>query len=76
MNDSSSLWQYRLWSFLGRDTKLESFLAKNHLESMKSMNFENWSSDEVSKSGPHIRKLSDLKIHVIKNIYSSMKKKS
>ena len=23
------LWQYRLWSFRGRDTKLESFLAKN-----------------------------------------------
>ena len=25
---SCSLWQYRLWSFQGRDTKLERFLAK------------------------------------------------
>ena len=25
------LWQYRLWSFQGKDTKLESFLAKNQL---------------------------------------------
>ena len=26
-----TLWQYRLWSFQGRDTKLERFLAKNQL---------------------------------------------
>ena len=26
---SSSVWQYQLWSFQGRDTKLERFLAKN-----------------------------------------------
>ena len=25
------LWQYRLWSFQGRDTKLERILAKNQL---------------------------------------------
>ena len=25
------LWQYSLWSFQGRDTKLERFLAQNHL---------------------------------------------
>ena len=25
------LWQYRLWSFQGRDTKLEGFLAQNQL---------------------------------------------
>ena len=28
-----SLWQYRLWSFQGKDTKLESFLPKNQLQS-------------------------------------------
>ena len=27
------VWQYRLWSFHGRDTKLERFLAKNQLYS-------------------------------------------
>ena len=27
------IWQYRLWSFQGRDTKLERFLAKNQLKS-------------------------------------------
>ena len=27
------LWHYRLWSFQGRDTKLERFLAKNQLYS-------------------------------------------
>jgi hypothetical protein len=26
-----TLWQYRLWSFQGSDTKLERFLAKNQL---------------------------------------------
>ena len=25
------LWQYRLWSFQGRDTKFEMFLAKHQL---------------------------------------------
>ena len=28
-----SLWHFRLWSFQGRDTKLERFLAKNQLYS-------------------------------------------
>ena len=28
---SSKLWQYWLWSFQGKDTKLEMFLAKNQL---------------------------------------------
>jgi hypothetical protein len=36
-----------LWSFKGRDTKLERFLAKNQL---KLPNFENWSNEELSKS--------------------------
>ena len=27
------LWHFRLWSFQGRDTKLERFLAKNQLYS-------------------------------------------
>ena len=27
------LWHYWLWSFQGRDTKLERFLAKNQLQS-------------------------------------------
>ena len=28
---SPTLWHYRLWSFQGRDTKLERFLHKNQL---------------------------------------------
>ena len=44
------LWQYRLWSFQRRDTKLESFLAKNHHAQRKVLNFANWCSGEVSKS--------------------------
>jgi len=28
-----TLWHFRLWSFQGRDTKLERFLAKNQLYS-------------------------------------------
>ena len=39
------LWHSRLWSFQGRDTKLERFMAKNQLS-----NFENWSNGELSKS--------------------------
>ena len=46
------LWQYRLWSFQGRDIKLEGFLAKN-LHVRKSLNFENWSSGELSKISHH-----------------------
>ena len=30
---SSTLWHFRLWSFQGKDTKLERFLAKNQLYS-------------------------------------------
>ena len=50
------LLQYRLWSFQGRDTKLESLLDRNQYTHRKSLNFENWSSGELSKSGHHFRK--------------------
>ena len=33
------VWQYRLWSFQVRDTKLERFLAKNQLESNEIIEF-------------------------------------
>ena len=36
----SVLWQYQLWSFQERDTKLESFLPKNQLTKRKLLNFE------------------------------------
>ena len=39
------LWQYRLWNFQGRDTKLERFLAKNQLQSNEIIEFwelEQW----------------------------------
>ena len=39
-----TLWQYRLWSFLGRVTKLKWFLAKSQLK------FANWCNGDVSKS--------------------------
>ena len=45
-----NLWQYRLWSFQRRDTKLGSFLAKNYHAQRKVLNFANWCSREVSKS--------------------------
>ena len=45
------LWQYRLWSFQGRDTTLERFVAKNQLKSNEIIqNFDNWSR-ELSKVG-------------------------
>ena len=31
IRNSYKVWQYRLWSFQGRDTKLDRFLAKNQL---------------------------------------------
>ena len=43
-----SLWQYWLWSFQGRNTQLERFLAIG--TQRKSLNFENWRSGEVSKN--------------------------
>ena len=46
----SLIWQYQLWSFQGRDTKLERFLAKINCIQMKLPNFENWSNGELSKS--------------------------
>ena len=45
------IWQYRLWSFQDRDTKLERFLA-NCIQ-MKLPNFENLSNGELSKIGHH-----------------------
>ena len=42
------LWQYRLWSFQGRDTKLERFLAKINCSQMKLLNFENWTNGGLS----------------------------
>ena len=51
-----NLWHFRLWSFQGRDTKLERFLAKNQLYSNEIPNFENWSNGELSKIGHHFRK--------------------
>ena len=45
-----TIWHFRLWSFQGRDTKLERFLAKNQLYSNEITNFENWSNGELSKS--------------------------
>ena len=51
-----SVWQYRLWSFQGRDTKLERFWAKNQHANRKLLNFENWSSGKLSKIEHHFRK--------------------
>ena len=44
-----TLWQFRLWSFQGRDAKLERFLAKNNCSQMKSLDFASWCYGEVSK---------------------------
>ena len=55
------LWQ--LWSFQGRDTKLERFLARNRQTQGKSLKFENWSSGEMS-----------ITKNLLLNSYCSMKK--
>ena len=47
------IWQYRLWSFKSGDTKLERFLLENQHTQRKSLNFENWCSDELSYIGHH-----------------------
>ena len=38
------LWQYKLWSFLTGDTKLERVLPKNQHTQRKLFNFEYWIS--------------------------------
>ena len=48
-----ALWQYGLWSFQRRDTKLERVLPKNQRTQRKLLNFENWFSGEVSEIGHH-----------------------
>ena len=50
------VWQYRLWSFKSRDTKLERFFPKNQHTQRKLLNFENWFSGEVSKIGHRFSK--------------------
>ena len=55
MSSDSKVWQYRLWSFQGRDTKLERFLGKNQQDKRKLSNFENSSRGELSKIGHHFR---------------------
>ena len=49
-------WQSRLWSFQGRDTKLERFWLKFNCDQMKLPNFDNWSNGELSKFGHHFIK--------------------
>ena len=44
------LWQYRLWGFQTRDTKLGRFLPENQHTQRKLMNFEFWINDKLSKS--------------------------
>ena len=42
--DFNTKWQYQLWTFQARDTKLKSFLSKNHHAQRKLLNFWNWCS--------------------------------
>ena len=42
-----TLWQYGLWSFQTRGTKLERFLPKNQHTQRKLLNFENWISGSL-----------------------------
>ena len=56
-----AVWQYGLWSFQTRGTKLERFLHQNQYTQRKLLNFENWVNGEMSKIGHHFRKKSDLK---------------
>ena len=45
------LWQYRLWSFQGRDKKLERFLHKNQHTQRTFLNFENWTKIQKNTLG-------------------------
>ena len=53
LENTYTLWQYRLWSFQMGGTKLERFLPKNQHTQRKLLNFENWVNGEVSKIGHH-----------------------
>ena len=44
------IWQYRLWSFQTRGTKLDRFLLKNQHTQRKLLNFEFWVNGKLSKS--------------------------
>ena len=66
------LWQYGQWSFQTGGTKLERL---KHTQ-RKLLKFENWVSGEVSKIGHHFRKLSDLRINVIKKCQKKIEKDS
>ena len=50
------LWQYGLLSIQAGGTKLERFLHKNQHTQRKLLNFENWCSGELSKTGHHFSK--------------------
>ena len=52
-NPHRPLWQYRLWSFQTRGTKLERVLPKNQHTQRKLLNFENWINGKLSKIGHH-----------------------
>ena len=45
--------------------KTRIFFPKNQHTQRKLLNFENWVNGEVSKTGHHFRKFSDLKIDVL-----------
>ena len=53
-NQYSTIWQYRLWCFQVRDTKLERFLAKKQHTQRKLVNFENWYNGGGVKNCQHL----------------------
>ena len=57
-----------MWSFQGRDTKLERFLAKNQHTQRKLLNFENWSSGELSKIGTILENKGIKRLMLSKNV--------
>ena len=62
------LWQYRLWSFQERDTKLKRFLDRNEYTQRKALKFENLSSGELSKIELYFRKKKLSKKSLTKNV--------
>ena len=50
---SCKVWQYRLWSFQGKNTKLDRILVKNQHTQRKLLNFENWTNWKLNNPYCH-----------------------
>ena len=69
-NDYPTAMEVPVVDFSRERSKIRDFRLKNNCSQMKSLNFENWSSGQLSKIGHHLKKIKYLQNSMISFDYS------